>query len=143
MQPAQTPVMIRLGDHGKTVANPAEDIRGRSVVDGDGNPVGRVVDLLIDDDHRKVRFLRIKHGGFLGIGAEEIFIPAEAIVQVLGDEVRIDQTRQHLAGAPTYDPELGEDLPYLNSLYGYYGIAPYWGPSMPMGLPLGQEPPRP
>lgn len=132
MQPSPTPVLIRLGDQGKTVIDPREDIRGRRVLDSDGNQVGTIADLLIDDEHRTVRLLRIKHGGFLGIGADEIFVPVEAIIQVDADEVRIDQNHEKLTGAPVYDPELGEDPAYFSELYGYYGIAPYWGVSLPM-----------
>lgn len=138
MQPPPSPVLIRLGDHGKTVTDPAQDILGRRVLDSDGNQIGTVADLLIDDEHHTVRFLRIKHGGFLGIGADEIFVPAEAIVQVHPDEVRIDQNQQTLTGAPAYDPEIGEDAAYFGNLYDYYGITPYWG----ISLPIKPQPPH-
>ncbi len=44
-----------------------------------------------------------------------------------------------MASAPAYDPELGEDLTYFGALYGYYGIAPFWGTAFPMN----QGPPTP
>jgi hypothetical protein len=50
----------------------------------------------------------------------------EAIQSITEDEVRIDQSRDRVAGAPDYDPELVED-DYYKSIYGYYGYAPYWG----------------
>lgn len=55
-----SPTLSKLSDRGQTMANPADDIRGRKVKDKDGHDVGRVDDLLIDDQDRKVRFLRIE-----------------------------------------------------------------------------------
>jgi hypothetical protein len=40
--------------------------------------------------------------------------------------VSINDTRDHIAEAPGYDPELVNDSGYQSSIYGYYGCAPYW-----------------
>jgi sporulation protein YlmC with PRC-barrel domain len=120
--------LVKLGDTDLTVADPREDIRGRTVVDRAGEEVGHVDALLIDDRERKVRFMRVASGGFLGLGATTFLIPVDAITGIGEERVVIDQTRKHLAGAPAYDPDLAYDQDYYGDVYGYYGYGPWWGP---------------
>lgn len=128
--------LIKLSDTNLTPADPATDIRGRTVFDASGEEVGEVDDLLIDEKERHVRFLQVASGGFLGMGATKILIPVEAISRMDSAHVYIDQTREHLAEAPTYAPELVEDHFYEN-LYTYYGYSPYWiGGGIYPGMPL-------
>jgi sporulation protein YlmC with PRC-barrel domain len=119
--------LSKLSDIGRTVDGAANDIRGRKVKDKDGKDLGKVHDLLIDDDEGKVRFLLVEHGGFLGIGETTSFIPVDAITRIAEDEVFINHTRDHVAGAPAYDPALINDRVYHEGIYSYYGYAPYWG----------------
>ncbi len=119
--------LYKLSDSTLTVADPAEDIRGRRIVDSVGEEVGTVDDLMIDDREGKVRFLLAGSGGFLGLGETKFLIPVDAITRIAGDTVHINQTRRRVAGAPRYDPEL-TDQTYLDSVYGYYGYSPYWAP---------------
>ncbi|MBM2622022.1 PRC-barrel domain-containing protein [Actinoplanes sp. LDG1-06] len=109
------------------VADPAQDIRGRRVVDSDGSEVGTVADLLVDAEESRVRFLNVAHGGILGFGATSSFIPIDAVREVTDDEVRIDTSKDRVSGAPRFDPELAE-RDYLEEVYGYYGHTPFWSP---------------
>lgn len=120
--------MVRLSDSDQLVADPAQDIRGRKVLDRDGDEIGKVGDLLIDTEQKKVRLLRVEHGGLFGIGATPLFIPVEAVERVTDDVVGVDRSRQQVAGAPQYDPELIDEDNYVTDLYGYYGYAPYGAP---------------
>lgn len=119
--------LIKLSDTGQTVEKPEDDLRGRKVKDKDGNDVGKVHDLLIDDQERKVRFLLVEHGGFLGLGETTSFVPVDAITRISADDVYINHSSEHIVGAPRYDPSLIEDRAYHGSVYGYYGYTPYWG----------------
>src|SRR5665811_1389583 len=121
MATKNTATLSRLGATGQTVADPAEDIRGRRVKDKDGDDIGKVADLLIDDQDRKVRFLRVEHGGILGFGATASFIPVDAISRITDDDVYITQPSQHVADAPGYDPDLEDEMDYYGNIYGYYG----------------------
>ena len=118
--------LVKLSESDFTVADPAEDIRGRKVLDAANEELGHVDDLLVDDQQQKVRFLRLATGGFLGLGESHCLIPIDAIKKIDEEHVHIDQTRERVAGAPRYDPELADDS-YYGDLYGYYGYAPYWG----------------
>lgn len=122
--------MVKLGDTGKTVADPQEDIRGYTARDRSGEELGKVEELLIDQDEEKVRFLLIASGGFLGIGKDKTFLPVDAVQSINHSdrEVLIGHTREQIAGAPDYDPDLAEVMPYFDSVYGYYGFSPYWSP---------------
>jgi sporulation protein YlmC with PRC-barrel domain len=128
----KTAALMRLSDTELTVADPAEDIRDRRVVDRDGEELGEVADLLIDEHDRRVRFLEVASGGFLGIGQTKFLLPVEAISRISADTVYVNQTRQHIVGAPAYDPDLihehaGEGG-YYGDVYRHYGYPPYWGP---------------
>jgi sporulation protein YlmC with PRC-barrel domain len=131
-QSETTAALVRLSDTELTVADPAADIRGRNVVDRDGEDLGTVYDLLIDEQDKRVRFLEIASGGFLGFGQTKFLLPVEAITRMNSDTVFVSQTRQRIAAAPRYDPDLmhrevGENS-YYGDVYQHYGYPPYWGP---------------
>lgn len=128
-----------LGDRGQTVEGSVNDVRGREVKDKDGTGIGKVADLVVDDQEKKVRFLVVEHGGFLGFGEKKTLIPVDAVTKVTEDEVHIDQSGERVAAAPGYDPELVGDRNYHAGLYNYYGYAPFWGAGYmyPMGVGMG------
>jgi sporulation protein YlmC with PRC-barrel domain len=103
--------LYTLGDRGQTIDGLANDVRGRHVKDKNGEGIGKVADLLVDDLENKVRFLLVEHGGFTKITENDVYV---------------DQSRERVAAAPAYTPELVDDRPYHASIYSYYGYAP-WG----------------
>jgi CBS domain-containing protein/sporulation protein YlmC with PRC-barrel domain len=119
--------LVRLSDTNLTLAEPAEDIRGLKAVDMAGEELGSIDDLFIDEQDRKVRFLEISSGGFLGLGATKFLIPVDAITRIADEVVHINQSRERVAGAPHYDPTLVEEQ-YVSNVYSHYGYPPYWGP---------------
>lgn len=120
--------LVRLSDTDRTVADPQADVRGRKVVDATGEEVGTVDDLLVDEEDVKARMLRVKHGGFLGIGADHFLVPVDAVTSVDDDTVHIDRERTRLTDVPGYDPEIGYDTAYYGGLYSWWGYPSYWGP---------------
>ena len=126
---APTPdTLVRLNESTLTVADPGADVRGRKALDGTGEEIGEVDDLLVDDAEHKVRFLRVKHGGFLGIGAEHFLVPVDAVSRVTDDAVHIDREASRLSDVPAYDPEVAEQPDYYGTVYGWWGYPTYWGP---------------
>src|SRR5687768_3954769 len=77
MKTEKMTTLIRLRDSDHILADPTEDIRGLQVQDRDGQEIGKVEDLLVDSEEHKVRFLRVDHGGLLGIGTTPSFIPVD------------------------------------------------------------------
>jgi CBS domain-containing protein/sporulation protein YlmC with PRC-barrel domain len=118
---------VRLSDTNLTLAEAGEDLRGLKALDLSGEELGTVNDLFIDEQERKVRFLEVSSGGFLGLGATKFLIPVDAISRITADDVHINQSRERVAGAPQYDPALVEER-YATDVYGHYGYQPYWGP---------------
>jgi hypothetical protein len=88
--------------------------------------LGKVHDLLIDDQQHKARFLLVAHGGFLGLGDAKSFIPVDAITEITENQIRIEHTHEHVAAAPSYDPSLIAERSYHRSVYDHYGYQPYW-----------------
>lgn len=115
-----------MSDADLTTRDEAEDIRDHKVVDAAGEEIGKIDALLIDDQEQKVRFLRVASGGFLGMGKSKVLIPVEAIKKIEENVVHVDQTRDHIANAPAYDPDLVNDS-YYENLYTHYDFQPYWG----------------
>src|SRR5664280_3309647 len=127
------PTLKKLQDLDRTVAIPDKDIRGRMVKDRDGHDLGTIDGLLVDAVGQKVRFMEVATGGILGLGQTKSLIPVEAITRVTNDEVYISHTREHVAGAPAYDPKLvREDSTYLSGLYPYYGYEGGEGGEVPV-----------
>jgi sporulation protein YlmC with PRC-barrel domain len=132
--------LYTLGDRGQTVDGSGNDVRGRAVKDKDGAGIGKVTDLLVDDQEQKVRFLLVEHGGFLGLGEKKTLIPVDAVTKVTQDEVMIDQSSERVAAAPGYRPDLVDDRRYHASVYDHYGYPPYWGGGdyvYPLGTGMG------
>ncbi|MDQ6908584.1 MAG: PRC-barrel domain-containing protein [Chloroflexota bacterium] len=129
-QPINPSTTLRtLKEAGETLSDSSQDIRGRDVLAKNGDKIGKVDALLVDDQEAKVRFLRIEAGGFLGIGEKKWLIPVDAITSVDKDHVHVDQSRDKIVGAPVYDPSVVATASndYYDGLYGYYGYGPYWG----------------
>lgn len=142
MADRNTATLVKLSDLSEIIADPSDDIRGRTVRDTQGEDLGKVDDLLVDTAEGKVRFLCVESGGVLGIGATPSFIPVEAVTDI-DEEVRISESAQRVAEAPRYDPDIVEppETNYYDRVYGYYGYTPFWGPGyvpparpMPRGL---------
>lgn len=121
------PTLTKLGDTDLTVADAAEDIRGHTVIDQSGEDIGTVDGLMIDDAERKVRFLHVAAGGFLGIGEKTFLIPVDAISSIEDEQVRVDQTRERIVSGPAYDPDIATQPNSFEDSYGYYGYMPFWG----------------
>ncbi len=117
-----------LKEAGETLADASQDIRGRDVIAKDGEKIGKVDALFVDAAEEKVRFMRLKAGGFLGIGEKSWLVPVDAITSVDKDEVRVDQSYDRIVSSPVYDPDVIQKSShtYYDGLYGYYGYAPYW-----------------
>ena len=116
-----------LDDTDRTVADPRADVRGRAVVDRDGARLGRIDDLVVDDQAQRVIFLRVAEGGFLGLWATHHLVPVEAVVAIRPDRVVIDEQRGVSEGGPAYDPELAPQPAYYGNVRGWWGVPPSWG----------------
>jgi sporulation protein YlmC with PRC-barrel domain len=118
------PVLVRLSDSGLALEDLTLDVRGLDVYDNDGDQIGKVEDLYADAEERKVRFLDVGAGGFLGLGEKRFLIPVEAVSEVREDGVVVDQKRRKVAESPLFDADVVPQPPYQHELYEYYGYLP-------------------
>jgi len=142
-QPMQNYELTKLSDTNLILADASQDIRDRKVIDRNGDDIGRIDDLFIDQEERMVRMLQIKAGGFLGIGERHFLLPVDTITAISNidvAEIHVNVTRERVIGSPVYNPHLvlAPAREVFEPYYGYYGLPPYWGagysypsPSMP------------
>ncbi len=132
---SSTATLRTLKEADEILADPSQDIRGRDVLAKDGEKIGKVDALLVDDEESKVRFMRVEAGGFLGIGERKFLIPVDAITSVDRDHVHVDQTHDKIIGSPLYDPSVvARPANYYGGIYDYYGYGPFW--AMGYGYPF-------
>lgn len=123
---ADVPKLKMLRDSTLAIADPAEDVRGRTVLDAAGQEVGEVRDLVVDSDAAKVRFLQVGAGGFFGLGEETFLVPVDAVKYIQEGSVYIDRIRDGMREVPRYDPELAAHESYYEDLYSWWDYSPYW-----------------
>jgi sporulation protein YlmC with PRC-barrel domain len=100
-----------------------EDLRWKNLVGSDGEKIGQIENIEVDEQSDRVEFLEVRHGGFLGFHAERFLVPVTAITQVDDKNVCIDRTLEQLNGVPPYEFERVDDPDY------YLGIRSWWGGS--------------
>lgn len=84
----------------------ATSILGRSVHGPDDNQVGRIVDVLVDDQGQP-RAAVIDFGGFMGIGKRRIAVAWRALHFLPAAQeyrIRIDMTVDQIKATPEYKP---------------------------------------
>ena len=94
-----------------------------NAVDGD---IGRVVDLIVDDDDWQLRYLVVDTGHWLP--GRKVLIPLEWAQRISWSEseVIVEMTRQAVEDSPRFHPEEPVNREYEVMLYDYYGRPRYW-----------------
>jgi sporulation protein YlmC with PRC-barrel domain len=105
-----------------------EALRWKVLIDCDGERIGTIESIEVDEDTGRVEFLEVGRGGFLGFGAERFLVPVYRIIQIEEKTVQIDRASTALDGVPSYDPELVEDPDYCE------GVRCWWRMAMGTGI---------
>ena len=116
--------LVRLEDSDLVLANPADDLRGLTVVDRYHHRVGDVEALIIDEGERRARLLVVASGGIMGLGRVRRLVPVEAVTRV-DDEVHVETAHDRVHGSAPYEPALTSAETY-DETYGHYGYLPFW-----------------
>src|SRR5262245_20045309 len=82
--------LLKMSDS-RAPRDPAADLRGRTVVDAEGQDCGWIQDVYVDASEGVPRLLVIEDADLLGLGPSRFLLPAEAITQVQPYTVRIGQ----------------------------------------------------
>ena len=119
--------LVKLSDSELVLEDRTQDVRGLDVYDKSGEQIGTVEHLYADAQERKVRFLDVGAGGFMGLGQKRFLIPVEAVSEVRedGGVVVVDQSRQKVTGSPPFETDVVPQPPYQREVYEYYGYPPF------------------
>jgi sporulation protein YlmC with PRC-barrel domain len=81
----------------------ADWIVGTTVTTPEGETIGRITDILIDEEQGAVTGAIVAVGGFLGFGAKEVAVNWEDLEQVYDfNEVTLQLTREEAEAAPEF-----------------------------------------
>ena len=106
-QPRTELGFVKLSDSDFLLASPEQDIRGKDVYDVNGQQIGSVDDLYFDRQERKVRFLGVGAGGFLGMGEKHFLVPVEAVTEVGEAWVTIVSGKEKIVEYPPFNTKVG------------------------------------
>ena len=91
---------------------------GNQVLDRDGDKVGKLVDLYVDDDSNEPKWFAVKTGLF---GAKVTFVPI-AESHAAGDDVQVAYAKDHIKDAPRVDPDGALTPDEEQQLYRHYDL---------------------
>lgn len=110
----------------------ADELRDIDVTNPLGEDLGSIKEVVLDLQTGRVAYAVLSFGGFLGMGDKLFAIPWEMMkIAPREDEWKLvlDVTKEQLKDAPGFDKDHWpdeQDLDWLNRVYSYYGITPYW-----------------
>jgi sporulation protein YlmC with PRC-barrel domain len=113
---------VKFSDSDFAFENPEQDIRGKDVCDVGGEQLGSVEDLYIDTQERKVRFLEVSAGGFLGIAEKHFLVPVESVTEVGEVRITIKPGREKTTASPPFDTKVVPlNTSHQRDVYNHYG----------------------
>jgi hypothetical protein len=107
--------------------------RGRVMVDRDGNKIGEVVDIYLDNETDRPEWAVVRTGLF---GLRSTFVPlAEA--REVGDELQVPHQKLQVKQAPNIEPDGQLSAAEEAELFRHYGLD-YDSVTLDSGAPTGQ-----
>ena len=110
---------------------PASKIIGESVVNRQDENVGKIHELVIDAKEGRLAYAVLSFGGFMGMGNKLFAMPWEAFeFATTENKLILNVDKEKLKAAPGFEkdakwPDFADKI-WGNSIYNYYGYAPYW-----------------
>lgn len=108
----------------------SSSIASDKVVNGQGENLGDIKDLMIDTDTGQVAYAVLEFGGFMGVGSKLFAVPLSAMkVDTEQHRFIFDQNKDVLENAPGFDKDHWPDFSdrsWATSVHQHYGVRPYW-----------------
>lgn len=100
---------------------------GTDIVNGRGEHLGDLEEIMLDLDSGSVAYAVLSFGGILGLGDKLFALPWQALeVDQESEEIILDVDKQLLENAPGFDkdnwPQMA-DTAWLGEVYNYYGYS--------------------
>jgi uncharacterized protein (TIGR02271 family) len=108
-------------------------LHGADLIGSDGEKLGSVDEVYVDDDTGQPEFALVKTGIF-GTGAR--FVPLQT-ADVTGDEVRVNFTKDQVKDSPGFSPDGDLSEQQEAEIYRHYGLS-YSQAKSGTGLPEGR-----
>jgi len=115
---------------------------GASVLNPEGEYLGRVSDFVIDSEGH-VTFVVVSHGGFLRIGEKAAAVPFGSLVYDWQKDLFVlEATIDKLDMAPVFTKRDLYNEKWAQDMYRYFGQVPYWteGELVGKGIKPKEEP---
>jgi sporulation protein YlmC with PRC-barrel domain len=93
------------------------DWRGRTVLDRDGEKIGKLGDVFLDAETDRPAWAGVQTGLF---GNKESFVPLEDVREV-EDGLQVPYDKDHVKDAPQIDPDVALTVDEEESLHRHYG----------------------
>lgn len=106
----------------------AGELRGMPVFSRQGEKIGEIEEVIVDDRTAKMKYLTLSKGIFSSIDDEEIALPLEA-VSFQKNQVTLTVDINVLQNAPKQS-DLSEEQ-FRRNLEIHYGVSPSWGGGPP------------
>ena len=105
---------------------------GQTAYDADGDKIGKIDDIYLDEETGKPEWLAVSTGMF---GSKVSFVPITG-ASSQGDDVRLQFSKEQVKGAPTAEPDGALSQQEEADLYRHYGMN-YSESRSDSGLPEG------
>jgi sporulation protein YlmC with PRC-barrel domain len=101
-------------------------IIGSQVMNGKGETLGKIGDLVVDIDTGQIVYAVLESGGFLGIGEKLFPVPWEFLAALPSEGIFIlNRSKEQMANAPAFDknnlPDMA-DMHWGMDIFKHYGI---------------------
>jgi len=104
----------------------ASEIVGIKVKNPQGEVVGKIDDLVFDDEGR-ISFTIVSYGGFLGIGQSLVAVPITSLsIDGKPRHFVLNTTRENIQSAPHFSKKALDDPGWADDFYRYFGQQPNW-----------------
>lgn len=107
--------LVKLEDYEGELEEHWQDVRGGKVLDRNGDEIGTVEDLYINESAAAVHLLKAEVEG------RYFLIPVDAVTNVSEDGVEVEQGKDTIMESPEYDSEDVPDLETSSAAYAHYG----------------------
>jgi len=109
----------------------ASKIIGESVINRGNEDLGKIHELVIDAKDGRIAYAVLSFGGFMGMGDKLFAMPWKAFdFSEDKNTLVLSVDKAKLKAAPGFDPNSKwpdfADRTWGNTIYSYYGVAPYW-----------------
>jgi uncharacterized protein (TIGR02271 family) len=94
------------------------ELIGQTLVDPDGNKIGKITDVYLDDATGQPEWLTVSTGMF---GTKVSFLPLAGSERA-GDDVRCNYTKEQVKDAPSVEPDGALSPEEEDALYAHYGV---------------------